>query len=302
MKNKKIAVAFAIAAAALYAINVPISKLLQESAGVTPTMLAGFLYLGAGIGIGIMLLVKKATKHDINTDWLEKKDLPYTVGMVVLDIAAPIFLMLGIASTAAANVSLLNNFEIVATSVIALVIFKEKISPRLWSAIVLVVIASVILSFEGEGAFVFGKGSLYVILASVCWGLENNCTRSISDKSSEEIVIIKGLFSGTGSILVAFMIGEKLPSVAAIFAVMLLGFVAYGLSINFYIMAQKTLGAAKTSAFYSVAPFLGVGFSFIILREAPKYRFNIAFLIMTLATVIMTVDTLKSDENGSGES
>lgn len=126
---------------------------------------------------------------------MTKKELPFTIGMVVLDILAPIFLMFGIARTNSANVSLLNNFEIVATSLIALLIFKEKISKLLWIAIGLVVAASAILSFEGEGSFVLNEGSLFVLAASICWGMENNCTNKISQKSAVEIVVIKGCFS-----------------------------------------------------------------------------------------------------------
>ncbi len=300
MSKNKLSIFLAILAAALYAINVPLSKLLQDVGGVPPTMLAGFLYLGAGIGIGLLLFIKKMRKAELNEQWLSKKDLPYTIAMVVLDIAAPIFLMLGIANTNSANVSLLNNFEIVATSIIALVIFKETISKRLWSAILLVVLASVILGFEGTESFVFGKGSLFVILASICWGIENNCTRSISDKSSEQIVIVKGLCSGAGGVIIALIVGEKLPDFIYILAIMALGFVAYGLSINFYIMAQNTLGAAKTSAFYSVAPFLGVGFSFAILGEKPALQFYVAFAIMIVSTLIMIKETLGNEKLYSG--
>lgn len=290
MSKKKIATLFAILAAALYAINIPLSKALLED--ISPTMLAGFLYLGAGVGIGVTLGIKLLKRNTLKEQWLEKKDLPYTVAMVTLDIAAPIFLMFGIARTNSANVSLLNNFEIVATSIIALVIFKEKISKRLWFAIMLVLASSVILSFEGEGAFIFNQGSILVLLACLCWGVENNCTRSISDKSSEEIVFIKGIFSGLGSIIVAIAIGESFPKAAYILMAMLLGFVAYGLSINFYILAQKDLGAAKTSAFYSIAPFFGVGFSFIILGERPQIQFYVALVIMIVSTVIMAKDTM----------
>nr|WP_072537751.1 DMT family transporter [Anaerococcus mediterraneensis] len=298
LSKNKTATFFAILAAALYAINVPISKILL--ANVSPTMLAGFLYLGAGVGIGILLGIKKTQNKLTDEKWLNINDLPYTIAMVVLDIAAPIFLMFGIANTNSANVSLINNFEIVATSVIALLIFKEKISKRLWIAIVLVLLSSVILSFEGMEALALNKGSLFVLCACICWGIENNCTRSISDKSSEEIVLIKGIFSGIGSIVIAFIIGEHLPEILYILAVMLLGFVAYGLSINFYIMAQKNLGAAKTSAFYSIAPFLGVGFSFIILGERPTVKFYIALGIMIISTLIMIKDTLGNEKIYNG--
>lgn len=298
LSKNKTATVFAISAAALYAINVPLSKLLLIN--VSPRMLAGFLYLGAGVGIGVLLGIRKTQNRLADEQWLDKKDLPYTIAMIGLDIAAPIFLMLGIANTNSANVSLINNFEIVATSVIALVIFKEKISRRLWAAIILVMLSSAILGFEGTEAFVFNKGSLFVLCACICWGVENNCTRSISDKGSEEIVLVKGIFSGIGSILIAFTVGEKPPEITYMLAAMLLGFVSYGLSINFYIMAQKNLGAAKTSAFYSVAPFLGVGFSFIILGERPTFQFYIALGIMIISTLLMIKDTLGNEKLYNG--
>lgn len=290
MKTKNIATFYAILAAALYAINVPLSKFLLNHAG--PTMMASFLYLGAGLGLFIYSLIEKATGKQVKREPLTKKELPYTIAMVVLDIAAPIFLMFGISMTNSANVSLLNNFEIVATSIIALVVFKETVSKKLWFAIALVTVASAILSFEGAGSFTFNGGSLFVLGACLCWGLENNCTKMISNKSSVEIVIIKGTFSGLGSLICAFIVGEHLPAVQWILCILLLGFVAYGLSIHFYIMAQKDLGAAKTSAYYSVAPFLGVVFSFILLNERPGVQFYIALIIMVISTYLMVKDTI----------
>ena len=291
--KKQLATFFAILAATLYAINVPLSKIFLEHVGTT--MMAAFLYLGAGVGLFLYGLLEKAFGSGEKQERLTKKELPYTIGMVVLDILAPIFLMMGIARTNSANASLLNNFEIVATSLIALFIFKEKISKLLWAAIALVVAASVILSFEGAGAFVFNEGSLFVLAASVCWGMENNCTNKISHKSAVEIVVIKGCFSGLGSLIIAFLIGEKLPAVKWMLPVLLLGFVAYGLSINFYIRAQNSLGAAKTSAFYSVAPFLGVAFSMLLLGERPGVQFYVGLLIMAVSTVLMIKDTLRED-------
>ena len=288
---KRIAIFYAILAAALYAINVPLSKLLLNH--VDATMMAAFLYLGAGIGLFIYGLVERMTGKEIKREPLTKKELPYTIAMVVLDIIAPILLMFGISFTSSANASLLNNFEIVATSLIALFIFKEAISKRLWLAIVLVTIASVVMSFEGEGTFVFNKGSLFVLGACLCWGFENNCTKMISKKSTVEIVVIKGIFSGTGSLVTAFILGEKIPGFGWILCVLLLGFVAYGLSINFYIMAQKDLGAAKTSAYYSIAPFLGVLFSLVLLGERPAIQFYIALIIMIIGTYFMIKDTMR---------
>lgn len=292
MKTKKIAILYAVLAAALYAVNIPLSKVLLQHAGAT--MMAAFLYLGAGVGLVIYGGVERRFGAGKKQARLTRKELPYTVAMAGLDIIAPILLMFGIARTNSANVSLLNNFEIVATSIIALLIFKEWISVRLWLAIVMVTIASVILSFEGAGAFTLNEGSFLVLGACVCWGFENNCTKMISHKSSTEIVVIKGCFSGAGSLVIALLLGERVPDGKWIAAILLLGFVAYGLSIKFYIMAQQHLGAAKTSAYYSVAPFLGVAFSMVILGERPTVQFYAAMLIMAAGTAVMIKDTVSS--------
>ena len=288
MKTKTIATCFALFAAALYAINIPLSKILLQH--VSPTMMAAFLYLGAGIGL---FIYGKITKEREHSELLTKAELPYTIGMILLDIAAPILLMLGLGSTNAANASLLNNFEIVATSCIAFLIFKEMLSKKLTFAIILVTIASITLSFEGKGSFQFNTGSLLVLAASCCWGLENNCTRMLSSKSSVQITTIKGLFSGLGSLIVALIVGENLPEIIWMIADLLLGFVAYGLSINFYIKAQKHLGAAKTSAYYSIAPFLGVFFGIVLLNETPCIQFYIGLIIMIIAIVLMFKDTIE---------
>ena len=287
MKTKNKATAYAILAVALYAINIPFSKLLLKQ--VEPTMMAAFLYLGAGVGLFIYGLLTKSKEKAAP---LTKKELPYTIGMIVLDIAAPILLMFGLRMTSSANASLLNNFEIVATSLIAFFVFKEALSKRLTIAIILVTLASITLSFEGEGSFQFNSGSLLVLGAACCWGLENNCTRMLSSKSSVQITTLKGIFSGLGSLVIALCIGENIPGVVWILAAMVLGFVAYGLSINFYIQAQKDLGAAKTSAYYSVAPFLGVAFSFLLFAEKPGLQFFAGLAIMVIATVLMVKDTI----------
>jgi len=289
MKKQNItAIFYAFAAALFYALNVPCSKILLDD--IAPTMMAAFLYLGAGLGVGIMYLPH--LKREKSGEHLSRKDLPYTVGMVVLDIIAPILLMIGISIGTSANASLLGNFEIVATTLIALLIFKEKVSRRLWAAIGFITASSIVLSFEGTGALNFSLGSLFVLGAAVCWGLENNCTRNISEKSTYQIVTIKGLFSGMGSLTIALVLGEDLPSVRSIFLTLLLGFVAYGLSIFTYIRAQKTLGAAKTSAYYAFAPFIGSFLSFALLQEALSASYILALFIMMIGTGFVICDTL----------
>ena len=295
VKEKLLAVLLALLAAALYAISVPLSKLLLERMG--SVFLSSFLYLGAGIGIGIMYLFTHK-KEGAKSERLTKKELPYTVGMIALDIAAPILLMIGLKTATAANVSLLNNFEIAATSLIALFIFKELISKRVWFAIGLITVASMLLSFEDMSSFRFSTGSLFVLGACVCWGFENNCTRMLSSKNTYEIVILKGIFSGFGSFIIALIVREAFPSAAVILLSMLLGFVAYGLSIFFYVRAQNTLGAAKTSAYYAVAPFIGTLLSCLILREKPGYMYFIALAVMILGAGLIVWDTLKQPKEG----
>lgn len=278
MTNNKKAVFYAVLAAALYAINAPVSKLLLTE--IPSTMMAGLLYLGAGIG---MYILEKFNKHKEELP-LTKKEIPYTAAMVILDIAAPIFLMIGLTKCSAANASLLNNFEIVATSLIALFIFKEAISKRLWMAIILVTTSSILLSFEDMSSLQFSWGSLFVLLACVCWGFENNCTRMLSSKNPAQIVIIKGFGSGLGAIILSLAIGERFFQIGYMVLALILGFVAYGLSIYFYIYAQRDLGAAKTSTYYAVSPFIGAGLSLIIFNEIPSVIFVVALLIMAIGT------------------
>ena len=294
MKKNQLATLFAILAAALYATSVPCSKGLLEK--VSPTMMAAFLYLGAGVGLFLWGSVAWLSGKGEKQKPLTKKELPDTIAMVILDIFAPILLMLGIQSTSAANVSLINNFEIVATSLVALLVFKEVISLRLWLAIGLVTAASIILSFEGAGAFDFNAGSLFVFGACLCWGFENNCTKNLSSKDPVQIVVIKGIFSGLGSLVVALFAGEDFPALFPLLCAMLLGFVSYGLSIHFYILAQRSLGAAKTSAYYSIAPFLGAAFGILFLGERPGVRFFIALAVMLVSMVLMIRDTMNESK------
>ena len=294
MTDKKLqSIFFAVLAAIFYAINVPFSKQLLQD--VPPTFMASFLYFGAGIGVGIMYLFHWNSEK--REERLTRDNLPYTIGMVLLDILAPIFLMFGVSIGSSANASLLGNFEIVATTLIALLLFKESVSKKLWTAILFITISSIILSFEGSGSFHFSLGSLFVLLATICWGMENNCTRKISEKSTYQIVTIKGLFCGLGSFVVASVVGETLPSARYIILAMLLGFVAYGLSIFLYIRAQRDLGAAKTSAYYAVAPFVGTFLAFLINGEQLSATYLVGLFFMIIGTLFVVADTLMKNHS-----
>lgn len=312
-KQHNLAIFYAIMAAVLYAISSPVSKLLLNK--IPPTFLAALLYLGAGMGMFIIGLCRglyehgkgkgnkgkdskgKDSKGKVNTELkLGKAELPYIIGMIVLDIVAPILLMLGLSKTTSANASLLNNFEIVATSIIAFFIFREYIHRRLWFAIILITLSSCILSFENINSFSFSLGSLFVILATICWGFENNCTRMLSSKDPLQIVTIKGIGSGLGSLIIAFILNETVIHIGYIIASVFLGFISYGLSIYFYVYAQRDLGAAKTSAYYAIAPFVGVLLSFIIFQQIPRISFFIALFIMIVGTYFASTNS-KYKEN-----
>lgn len=287
-KSTRVGIMLAVLAAALYAVNSPFSKLLLDY--MPSTLMAGFLYIGAGLGMGVIALIRKWRGVVQAEEKITKAELPYTLAMIVLDIAAPIFLLLGLSYTTAANASLLNNFEIVATAIIALMIFKEKISHRLWFGILFVTASCMLLSFEDISSLKFSAGSLFILLACLCWGIENNCTRKLSAKDPLEIVLLKGIFSGIGSVIIGTCLGERIGEIWSVFAVLAVGFVAYGLSIFFYVYAQRLLGAARTSAYYAIAPFIGTLLSLVIFRDAPHYTYFIALGLMVVGAWLCSSD------------
>lgn len=279
---------YAILAAVLYAISTPISKLLLTT--LSPVFIASLLYLGAGIGMGVIALIRKKIGKS-NYQPLTQSELPFIIGMIILDVIAPILLMIGLNTSLPENVALLNNFEIVATSLFAFFIFKESIPRRLRHAIILVTLASAILSFEDINAFKFSLGSIFVILAALSWGLENNLTRKLSVNDPLMVVVIKGLCSGLGSLLIAFIIREVTFNVSYILWTLLLGFIAYGLSIFFYVTAQRSLGAAKTSAFYAFAPFVGALLSIALFFEMPQINFYFGIVLMAIGSYFASTNS-----------
>lgn len=273
-------IVYSILAATMYAISAPLSKVLLQN--VAPTVMASLLYLGGGIGmVGLSLVRGQSTEIP-----LSRKELPYAILMILLDILAPILMMFGLGLTSAANASLLNNFEIVATALIASLLFKEMISKRLWLAIFFITTACLLLSFQNGESLQFSVGSLFILGAALTWGLENNCTRMMSAKDPAQIVILKGFGSGIGSLLVSVFIKAAFPELKYILFALVLGFFAYGLSIYLYVHAQRHLGAARTSAYYAVGPFIGVLFSFFIFREIPGPLFWIALLFMAIGAYL----------------
>ena len=284
------AILLALAAAVLYACSTPLSKILLSR--LPPFLLAGLLYLGAGVGACAVLLLRreKRGQKPKGTGVFTRGELFYVIGMVLLDVLAPVLLLFGLGSSPASSAALLNNFEIVATALFAVLLFREAVSPRLWAALALITCASCLLTLDTDGALAFSAGSLLVLLAAACWGLENNLTRRLADHNPIVIVAIKGLGSGACALAIGFLAGERMGGWGGALLTMLVGCFAYGMSIACYIRAQRTLGAAKTSAYYAAAPFIGSAISFVLLGERPELLFFAALLLMLAGAYFATFD------------
>jgi drug/metabolite transporter (DMT)-like permease len=293
MKTKRISpAAFALMAALLFGASAPLSKLLL--ADIQPVTLAGLLYLGCGIGVLIFRSLNNWQKPGPTEAPIRKKDAPWLVAAITAGgILAPILLLLGLDRTPAATASLLLSFEGVATAVIAFAIFKEAMGRRAGLAVVVMTIASILLSWTTGSYIGISLGALAVIGATVLWGFENNFTRHISACDPLLIVMIKGLVAGSFNLLFSRALGESWPELSTALLAMLLGSLSYGASIALYILALRGMGAARTSTLFGTAPFAGAVLSLALLGERPEGFFVPAFLAMLVGAWL-----LLSEEHG----
>jgi drug/metabolite transporter (DMT)-like permease len=269
----------ALLAALFFGASAPIAKFLLGD-NIAPIYLAAFLYLGSGIGTFLVRLTQRMRAKNAEAD-IKKPDIKWLAGAIISGgILAPIILMISLQNTSASTASLLLNFEGVATTLIALLFFKEAISRRAWTAILVITLASIFLSANFKDGFGLSLGALGIILACVLWGVDNNFTRNISGKDPFAIVAWKGLVAGTFSFFLALFLGNSLPSLTTILYTLLLGFVSYGLSTMLFIRSMRGLGAARTSALYGTAPLAGVLLSIVIFGEFPSFLFIIAAILM----------------------
>lgn len=268
----------ALTAAIFFGASAPLSKLLLGD--VSPIFLAAFLYLGSGIGISLTKLGQRISAKETEAG-IKRADIKWLAGAILSGgILAPIILMISLQNTPASTASLLLNFEGVGTTVLALLFFKESISRRAWTAILVITLASIFLSTNFNEGFGISFGALGIILACFLWGLDNNFTRNISGKDPRAIVAWKGLIAGTFSFFLAFFLGNSIPSIKSIFYILILGFLSYGLSTMLFIRSMRGLGAARTSALYGTAPLVGVFLSIIIFNELPSFFFIVATILM----------------------
>ncbi|GLC29271.1 DMT family transporter [Clostridium omnivorum] len=286
-KAKAYSMIQALLAAALFGASAPLSKILLGH--IEPIPLAAFLYLGSGVGMILYrLAIKIIKKNKDNEAPLIKKDYPWLLGAVIFGgVIAPIILMYSLKITPASTAALLLNFESIATTIIAAGVFKEAIGKRSLMAILFITAASIILSWDFSNQWGLSIGTLGILAACICWGIDNNFTRNISSKNPFTIVTIKGFGAGFFSLILTLITGSMFPSIETVVKAMLLGCFSYGFSIVLFVLAMRNLGSARTSALFGTSPFIGVILAFILLREIPTVMFLVSLPIMIFGTVLL---------------
>jgi drug/metabolite transporter (DMT)-like permease len=272
-------------AAILFGAGTPLAKSLLGT--MDPIALAGLLYLGAGVGAGLVLAVRR---HPIAIP--RGKEAWILAGAVLAGgVAAPILMMAGLRSTPAATASLLLNFEAVATAWIASKVFGEAIGRRAWAATALVTGAACLLVWRADEPWGLSAGAAGIAAACALWGLDNNLTRLVHAADPLVIVGVKGLAAGSFSLVLGRILGANLPRPGIVAAAMLLGSVSYGLSIVLFVRALRELGAARTGALFGTAPFAGAILSWLLLREAPSAAVLAAFPLMAWGAFLLLTES-----------
>ncbi len=272
----------ALASAALFGASTPLAKGLLGS--VSPWLLAGLLYLGSGIGLLVLSLVRGNRAH-IETP-LRRKDLPWLTGAVAAGgVAGPLLLMLGLSTTPAASAALLLNLEGLATMAIAWLAFREATGTRIVIGAFAILAGAIALSWRGSGLS-FEVGGFFIAGACLAWGIDNNLTRKISASDPVQIAMIKGLVAGAVNFGLAMAFGAQLPSAWTTLAAGVVGLLGYGLSLILFVLALRNLGTARTGAYFSAAPFIGAVVSIAFLSEPITYQFVIAALLMWLGVYL----------------
>ncbi|WFS02346.1 DMT family transporter [Rhizobium tumorigenes] len=259
-------VPLALGSAILFGASAPLSKLLLGS--VDPWLLAGILYVGAGLGLAAFSLIRRLIGLPNVEAPLQRADIPW-LGLVILfgGVLGPLFLMLGLSRTSASSGSLLLNLEGLATMGIAWLFFRENVDRRLLLGAAAIIAGAVVLSWNGE-RLQLGLGSLFIAAACVSWGIDNNLTRKLSSSDPVQIAMIKGLVAGTTNLALAMTFGASLPNAVLVSAGSLVGFLGIGVSLVMFVLALRHLGTARTGAYFSLAPFIGAALAVILFDEA----------------------------------
>ena len=256
----------AIASAVLFGASTPFAKLLIGG-GVDPWLLAGLLYLGSGLGLGTWLLAARLSGRAPAEAPQRRADLRW-LGLVVVSggMIGPALLMLGLAATAASSAALLLNLEGLMTMAIAWLAFRENVDRRLLLGAAAILAGAVVLSWQG-GPAGFGLGGLAIAGACLAWAIDNNLTRKLSAADPVQIAALKGGAAGATNLALAVIAGASLPSPAVAGGAALVGLLGYGVSLVLFVLALRSLGAARTSAYFSTAPFIGAVLAIAMFGE-----------------------------------
>jgi len=277
------AILYAFLSAVLFGISTPAAKAFLGS--TDPTVLAGLLYCGAGVGVALIrrFVRPMLSPPGIAEKALRRSDLPWLSGAIIVGgVVGPVLLLVGLARTDAATASLLLALEGVATALMAWFLFHENFDRRIALGMASVAAGGAVLSWSGQPALSSVFGPLAIVGACVAWGLDNNLTRKVSLSDPMQIVELKGLVAGPVNIGLGLWMGGKLPGIPTIVAAGMVGFLCYGLSLVLFVIALRHLGSARTSAYFSTAPFFGATAAILALGEPMTLPLVIAGALMGL--------------------
>lgn len=277
------AVFLALLSAALFGVSTPAAKSLLGS--IDPTILAGLLYCGAGIGVAVLRRIRRAwlIEPQAAEAVLTRQHMPWLAGAIVVGgIVGPILLMIGLARTDAASASLLLTLEGVATALLAWFVFHENFDRRIAVGMVCLVGGAAVLSWSGTPTMTGLLGPLAIAGACLAWGLDNNLTRKVSLADPLQIVELKGLIAGPVNLALGIATGGYIPEASPLLIAGFVGFLGYGVSLAMFILALRHLGTARTGAYFSTAPFIGAVAALLLLREPVTVQLIVAGLLMGL--------------------
>ena len=279
-------------AAVLFGGCAPVAKVLLEN--ISPAILAAYLYMGSGIGLYLYLLICRigGRKRHIKEAALKKEDYPWVIAVTVFGgVLAPVTLMFSLDATPAATAALLLNFESVATTLIAVFLFREAVGRRIWAALGLITISCILLSYDPDSAFGFSLAAFGILLACTFWACDNNFSRVISSKDPIPIVAAKGVLAGIISFIIAIVLGESMPAAADAGAALIFGFLSYGgLTSVLFLLALWGIGTSRTGALLAISPFFGVAGSFLLFDEIPGRMFYISLPVMAAGAYLLLTE------------
>ncbi len=271
----------AIASAVLFGASTPFAKLLLGD-GLSPWLLAGLLYLGSGVGLGVVLLARELVGSPTAEAPLRQADLPWLALVVLVGgVVGPLLLMVGLGSTPASTTALLLNLEGLATMAIAWLVFLENVDRRLLVGAGAILAGALLLSWRG-GPGGLGWGEAAIAGACLAWGIDNNLTRKLSAADPVQIACLKGLVAGAVNLTLAFVLGAHLPPARGVAEAAVVGFLGYGVSLVLFVLGLRHLGAARTGAYFSTAPFLGAVLAIVMFHEAVTGRLLAAGALMAI--------------------